>query len=200
MLSIQNSEFRIPNSEFDTPSQAKHTRSHYSPAKKAAVAGLMAALTLALSFVERMLCAALPLPPGVRPGLSNVAVMFSCIALGLPFALAIILIKAGFVMLISGVYAGIISVSGGVLSVLSVALLARFARKKLSFTGISVVSAVLHNFGQLTAASLLVGSALYLWMAPVLLISGVVFGAVTGMLLNAVLPALLKIVPFIEKE
>ena len=175
----------------------RYPQKKYSPAKKAAVAGLMAALTLALSFVERMLCAALPLPPGVRPGLSNVAVMFSCIALGLPFALAIILIKAGFVMLVSGVYAGIISVSGGVLSV---ALLARFARKKLSFTGISVVSAVLHNFGQLTAASLLVGSALYLWMAPVLLISGVVFGAVTGMLLNAVLPALLKIVPFIEKE
>ena len=37
-------------------------KKQYSPAKKAAVAGLMAALTLALAFIERMLCAALPCP------------------------------------------------------------------------------------------------------------------------------------------
>ena len=109
----------------------KH-KPQYSAAKKTAVAGILAALTLALSFVERMLCAALPLPPGVRPGLSNVAVMFSCIVLGLPFALAVILIKAGFVMLVSGVWAGVISVSGGVLSVLGLALLLRFAGGRLS--------------------------------------------------------------------
>ena len=171
-----------------------------SAAHRIAVTGLLAALTLALSFVERTICAALPLPPGVRPGLSNVAVMFSCIALGLPFALGIIVVKAGFVMLVSGVSAGVISVCGGVLSVLSVALLVRLAKKRLSYIGISVVSAVLHNAGQLIAASFLVGSALYLWMAPVLLISGVAFGAVTGILLNAVLPALLKIVPHINKD
>ena len=62
-----------------------------------------------------------------------------------------------------------------------------------------MVSAVLHNLGQLTAASLLVGSALYLWMAPVLLVSGVAFGAVTGLLLNAAMPSLLKIVPYIDQ-
>ena len=170
----------------------------FSPAKKTALTGMLAALTLALSFIERLLCASLPLPPGVRPGLSNVAVMFTCVALGLPFALAIILIKAGFVLLISGTYAGIISVSGGVLSVLSVWLLTRFLGKKLSYTGISAVSAVLHNTGQMIAASLLVGSALYLWLAPVLLLSGIAFGVVTGLLLNAVMPALIKILPHIK--
>ncbi len=56
----------------------------------------------------------------------------------------------------------------------------------------------MHNFGQLAAVTLLAGSAAYLWMAPVLLLSGVAFGAVTGLLLNAVLPSLLKILPYIS--
>ena len=63
-----------------------------TPAQRIAVTGLLAALTLALSFAERALCAALPLPPGVRPGLSNVAVMFACASLGLPAAAALIAI------------------------------------------------------------------------------------------------------------
>ena len=173
--------------------------SNLSPAQKTALTGLLAAVMLTLSYIERLLCAALPLPPGVRPGLSNVAVMFACVALGLPFALGMIAVKAGFVLLISGAYAGIISLSGGVLSVLCFYLLSRIGKNRLSYTGVSVAGAVMHNAGQLLAASLLVGSALYLWMAPVLLVSGVAFGCVTGMLLNAVLPALLKLIPHISR-
>ena len=169
-----------------------------TPAHKTALTGLLAAIMLALSFTERALCASLPLPPGVRPGLSNVAVMFACVALGLPFAMGMIAVKAGFVLLLSGAYAGLISLSGGVLSVTCVYLLARFLKGKLSYTGISAAGAVMHNLGQLTAASAIVGSALYLWMAPVLLLTGVIFGCITGALLNAVLPALLKIIPHIS--
>ena len=164
-----------------------------SPAKKAALTGMLAAVTLALSFTERALCAALPLPPGVRPGLSNVAVMFTCVALGLPYAMGIIVIKAGFILLLSGPYAGFISLCGGVLSVLGFWACTRLKTDRLTYAGISVIGAVLHNAGQLAAASLTVGSALYLWMAPVLLVSGVVFGLVTGLTLNAVLPSLLQV-------
>ena len=164
-----------------------------SAAKKTALTGMFAALTLALSFIERMLCAALPLPPGVRPGLSNVAVMFTCAALGLPFALGIILVKAGFIALTNGAVAGFISLSGGVLSVLCVQLLIKLFHNKMSYLGVSAVSAVMHNAGQIAAASLAVGSALYLWTAPLLAATGAAFGCVTGMLLNAVMPALLKL-------
>ena len=178
----------------------RNNTSNLSGAKKTALTGILAALTLALAFIERILCAGLPLPPGVRPGLSNVAVMFSCIALGLPFAMGIILVKAGFVMLTAGVYAGGISAAGGVLSVMSVFLLTKFFFNKLSYIGISAISAVMHNFGQLTVATLLVGSGLYLWYAPILLLSGVAFGCVTGILLNAVMPALLKLVPQLKQS
>ena len=159
---------------------------------KLAVTALLAAAALAMSFFESALTAGLPLPPGVKPGFSNIAVLFACAALGLPGALFLALIKAGFALLLSGAAAGFLSLCGGVLSVLAMFLLLRLPKKRLSYMGISAVCAVVHNLGQLIGASLLTGSALYLSWLPVLLISGVVFGAVTGVVLNVVMPALMN--------
>lgn len=154
---------------------------------------ILAAAALAVSFLERAVTAFLPLPPGIKPGLSNIVVMFVCSSLGLPYALAVALIKSGFVLLVSGTTAGFISLAGGLLSVLTMfALLKLNKKERFSFTGISVLSAVAHNAGQLAASSLTVGSALYLSYAPVLLVTGVLFGLITGTILNAVMPALIN--------
>lgn len=154
---------------------------------------VLAAAALAVSFLERSLTALLPLPPGIKPGLSNIVVLFACASLGLSGALGIAVIKSGFVFLVSGVTAGSISLAGGVLSTITMFLLCRIKTEKLGFTGISVTSAVMHNAGQLIASSLIVGSALYLSYAPVLLISGTLFGFITGVILNAVMPAINKL-------
>lgn len=159
---------------------------------KLTATALLAAVALAMSFLERLLTAGLPLPPGVKPGFGNIAVMFACAALGLPAAVFIILIKAGFTLLIFGAAAGFLSLCGGLLSVLVMFGLLRLQRKKMTFTGVSAVSAVAHNLGQLLGASLLAGSALYLSYLPVLLVSGVICGCVTGIILNAVMPALMN--------
>lgn len=163
---------------------------------KLAVTAMLAAVALAMSFFERLLTAGLPLPPGVKPGLGNIAVMFACAALGLPSALLIIFIKAGFTLLTFGAAAGFLSLCGGLLSVLTLFALLRLKRGKLTYTGVSSVSAVMHNMGQLIGSSLMVGSALYLSWLPVLLVSGVIFGVVTGVILNAVMPALMKLGKF----
>lgn len=169
---------------------------------RTALLGVTAATALAAAFFEHTLTAALPLPPGVKPGLSNVVVMFVCFTLGLPSAITLAVLKSGFTALVSGISGGFISLCGGVLSVLSMGLCRKIAKDRLSFIGISVISAVFHNAGQLVAASALVGSPLYLAYAPVLLISGIVFGSVTGIILNTVMPALLKmfIIPHKNKE
>lgn len=156
------------------------------------VSALLAAAALAMSFFERLLTAGLPLPPGVKPGFSNIAVLFACAAVGLPCALFIVIIKAGFAFLTAGATAGFLSLCGGLLSVLVMFALLKLKREKLTYAGISVCSAVAHNLGQLGAASLLAGSALYLSWLPVLLVSGVVFGTVTGVILNVVMPALMN--------
>ena len=168
-----------------------------SPAYKTALTGILAALTLAVSVLERAVSATLPLPPGVRLGLSNVAVTFCCVELGLPYAMAIILIKAGFILLVSGPIAGFISVSGGVLSVLAVFAVKKLLKDRVSYFGICVFSAVCHNVGQILAASASVGSAMYFASAPLLILAGIVFGLVTGAVLSAVGPAMKKV---LERE
>lgn len=172
----------------------KKTSSNHAKISKTALLGITAAAALAVSFLEHALTAALPLPPGVKPGLSNIIVMFVCFTMGLPSALVLAAIKSGFILLISGAASGFISLAGGVFSVAAMSLCRRLAGKKLSYIGISVISAVMHNLGQLVASSLTVGSPLYLAYAPVLLVSGIVFGSVTGTILNAVMPALLHTV------
>ncbi len=169
----------------------KKTSSNHAKISKTALLGITAAAALAVSFFEHALTAALPLPPGVKPGLANVVVMFVCFTMGLPSALILAALKSGFIFLISGAASGFISLCGGLLSVVSMSVCRKIFKDRLSYIGISVVSAVMHNFGQLVASSITVGSALYLAYAPVLLISGILFGCVTGMILNAVLPALL---------
>ena len=54
----------------------------------------------------------------------------------------------------------------------------------------SVAGAVSHNLGQLAAESFLLGSALALRYAPLLIASGIVMGAVTAAALRALRPAL----------
>ena len=155
--------------------------------------GIMAALALAFSFAERILLSAFPLPMGIKPGLSNIIVMFTCSTLGLLPALGIAVAKAVFSALMSGISAGFISLAGGLFSVLSMYVTLKFSKEKVSYTGISVLSSVMHNFGQLTAASVIAGSFLFTGYAPVLIISGIVFGAATGTVLNITMPYLKKL-------
>lgn len=161
-------------------------------ARTVALTGIFGAVALVLSFFEKFMLAALPLPPGVKPGLSNIAVLFTLRTMGLPFALGLVVIKAGFSLLMSGATAAVMSLCGGVCSVLTMFLLCKISKNGLSYTGISAVSAVMHNFGQLAAASVLIGTSVFKAYAPILILSGIIFGTVTGILLNTLEPALEK--------
>lgn len=161
-------------------------------AEKTAFAGILSAQALAVSFIEKLITAALPLPPGIKPGLSNIVTMFAVSALGLPYGLAVVALKAAFAFLISGAVAAFLSLLGGLLSVFAMFFLLKKRGRTLSYTGISVICAVLHNMGQLTGASIIVDNPLYVSYAPLLLLSGVVFGIVTGVILKVMMPVLEK--------
>ena len=133
------------------------------------VSAILAAAALAASFFERTLTA------------------------GLPSALAVTAIKAGFTLLTAGPTAAMLSLCGGLLSALTMFLLLKIRKNRLSYAGVSAVGGVMHNVGQLAAASALVGSAMYLNWLPILLLSGAGFGLLTGVILNAVMPALVKL-------
>ncbi len=155
-------------------------------ARKTALWGVLAALAVALSFAEGLLP---PLPvPGAKLGLSNIVTMYCLGSLGLPAAMAVTAVKAGFALLRGGT-ACVMSFCGGVLSTLLMALCLRARRVPLSYIGVGIVGAAAHNLGQLGAAMLLLEPALVAYL-PLLLLAALPTGAVTGLTLNLTLPAI----------
>ena len=147
-----------------------------------ALSGLLFALAMALSFIEGTLV--IPgLAPGMKLGLANIVVMYALFFMGARQALYLDLLKALFVFLVSGWTAGFLSL-----------LVMWVLYYKLPFRPtwfiLSVCGALSHNIGQLLGAGLILSSAMSLYYAPVMLVLGLVMGALTSLTLRAILPAL----------
>lgn len=167
---------------------------NFSKAKKAAFFGLLGALALVLSFFESRLMPDIPfMPPGAKPGLSNVVTMLTMSLSGLSGAMYITLLKGLFAFVTRGAFAGMMSLSGGIVSTALCFLLMRYGGEKLSFIGIAVPSAAAHNIGQLVCACVLSGTAAMFNYGKYLLIFSVITGVITGAALNIIMPRLRKI-------
>lgn len=154
--------------------------------------GVLSAVALVLSILEGMIPDLPFMLPGMKLGLSNLAVMLSLEVCPLPCALCVVIIKALFALLSRGVTAFLMSLAGGTLATLGMYLLVR--QKKLHFGcfGVGVLGAFLHNCGQLLVALFLVSDAVYAYF-PVLTLGAVVTGSVTGLVYYLVMPPLLRI-------
>jgi heptaprenyl diphosphate synthase len=153
--------------------------------------GVLFALAIGLSFLENMIAPLLGLPPGVKLGLANVAVMYALYFLSGYEALILVVLKAGFSMLTRGAAAGLLSLAGGLVSLGVMLLLTRVVAKMASVLVVSIAGALGLNLGQFVVVWLLLGPSFVVY-APVLLVSGVVVGSLTASLLRALLPALQK--------
>lgn len=163
-------------------------------ARQVALTGLLFALCIALSWLEGLVSPLLGLLPGMKLGLGNVAVMYALLFLDPATAAALVALKALFALLTRGVTAGLLSLCGGALSLL---VLWGLLRLPWPVTGyiFSVCGAVAHNLGQLCAAAFWLSAPLALGYAPVLLVVGVVVGALTAMVSRAAFPALRRVLP-----
>lgn len=151
---------------------------------------MLFAVAIVLSFLESLLPPLPYLPPGFKLGLSNIAVMYALFFMGRKSAFTIAVLKSGFVFMTRGATSGILSLSGGLASVLVMLALAAVGNKKISYLMLSISGAIFHNLGQLAALTLLMLNTYALWYTPVLLAAGIVMGFVTGSVLKIVMPAL----------
>jgi heptaprenyl diphosphate synthase len=159
--------------------------------KKIAQTAVIASLALVLGYIESLLPALLPVP-GIKLGLSNLAVLFALYRTGTKSAWGIMIIKVLVSsLLFSGFQTFWYSAAGGVLSLLGMSLLKRF--NILSVFGISAAGGILHNIGQLLSAAFILKTTSVFWYLPPLLISG----TVTGFLIGAVCSLLLS---YIKKQ
>lgn len=158
---------------------------------KTALTGILCAQAVVLGLLESYLPATPWLPPGAKPGFSNIITMFAADSLGLSYALLITVVKSGFVLATRGVTAALMSVSGGILSTLTMYFLLKYS-KKLGLVGISVISALSHNAGQLITSLVITGSPKTVYYAPYLIVFGIITGILTGIIFRAVMPVLNK--------
>ncbi|QIB70772.1 Gx transporter family protein [Aminipila butyrica] len=147
------------------------------------------ATAIVLAIVENML-PALPIPvPGVKFGLSNIAVMYAVFFLGRKEAYTVALLKAGFVFITRGAVAAALSLTGGVLSITVMIVLLFVFKDKITYLVLSIFGAVFHNIGQFIVITVIY-TGMNLWAYfPVLLISGLAAGIVTSTLLRFIMPA-----------
>lgn len=153
---------------------------------------LLAALALCLSFLEGLIPPLPMMPPGAKPGLSNIAVMYAASSIGLLPALAVVGTKALFALLTRGVTAGLMSLAGGVVSTAVMAAALRSHHPGFGWLGIGVSGAVGHNLGQLGVALLLTGWA-SIGYFPFLMLFALPAGALTGILLSILIPVVTRL-------
>ena len=158
-----------------------------------ALLGVLGAQALALSFLENFIPAVPGLPPGAKPGLSNIVTMFTASAMGFSDAVYITVLKSVFAGITRGATAFFMSFCGGILSTIVMVSLLKLKKNPFGILGISIISAVAHNVGQLAVACVISGTpALIFGYGPLLLIFSVVTGAVTGTILRIIIPVLKK--------
>ena len=156
-----------------------------------ALTGMLFALALVLSVLESWITPLLGLAPGVKIGLANIVVMYALLCMNRRQALVLVVLKAGFALLTRGAVAALLSGCGGLGSLGGMCLLLLGKQRPTLFI-LSAAGAIAHNVGQLCMAAVLLGSGLALSYAPVLLVSGLVVGWLTGTLLRALLPSMQK--------
>ena len=83
--------------------------------------------------------------------------------------------------------------AGGLVSVTVMLLLILPKKLNLSYTLISVLGSLGHNFGQLLMASVIMKSGFVIYYLPIMAVSGVGMGVATGVLLRVMLPYMNKL-------
>ncbi|MDR1979051.1 MAG: Gx transporter family protein [Synergistaceae bacterium] len=145
---------------------------------------LMLSMIFVLSIIEGMFP---PLPFHMRFGLSNVVTMYALFFIGKRAAFTLAALKSLSILVMRGPIAGLLSLSGGVLSLLVIALLAA-AWRSASYFLLSIAGAVTHNMTQLLVASWLTSTNLLLLLLPVMAVAGILAGSLTAVLLRVVMP------------
>lgn len=146
--------------------------------KRLVLLAMLTAVAMILSYVESLLPSVGI--PGVKMGLANIAVIFALFRFGWKEAAALSLVRVVLVSLLFGsVGAMLYSLAGAVLSLAVMALLRRIDR--FSTVGVSVAGGVAHNAGQILMAMLILQTKQLLGYLPVLAVSGIAGGVLTGL-------------------
>ncbi len=150
--------------------------------------GVFTALALIFSYVETLIPFDFGIP-GVKLGLANLIIVFALYKMDLKDVYLLSIVRVLLSGFLFGNYFSIVySLAGGLLSLSVMAFLKH--REGYSIMGISMAGGVFHNVGQILVAMLLVETFSVSYYLPVLLVAGLVTGALIGLVAGEVLKRL----------
>lgn len=158
--------------------------------KRLTLMGVMTALAMLFSYVESLVPSFLPIP-GARIGLANIVVLLCLYVIGPREAFIVGIVRILLSALLFGnIFSLCLSISGFVFSFLLTVFL--YKRKVFSIPGISSGAGAFHNFGQVIAASFIVGNSKLLSSFVWFGILGIVTGILTGFICKLVYERIFK--------
>lgn len=146
--------------------------------RKNAYLGLLIALAFIFSYIEFLIPINLGIP-GIKLGLANLVVIVALYTMNEKDAFLLSMVRILLVGFTFGnLSAMLYSLAGGLASFAAMLLAKRtcwFSQK-----GVSVLGGIFHNVGQILTAMLILETSQLIYYLPVLMISGIVSGALVG--------------------
>lgn len=147
---------------------------------KIALRGMLIAVAFVLSWLEAQL-PPLGMVPGVKLGLTNLAVLVAVYRLGTADAMMINIVRIFLVSFTFGnMFSLWYSLAGGMLSTIVMLVLHRTGKFHLPV--VSIAGGVVHNIGQILVAMVVLGSSGVVYYMGVLWFSGMIAGALVGLI------------------
>lgn len=153
--------------------------------KRVTLLGVMLSLMLILGLFEKQFIL-VPGVPGIKPGFSNIVLMFALYMIDWRAAGGLLLLK----VLLSGLlFAGVSGMAyalcGGVLAFIIMFIMMK--TKWFGLPGVSICGAVMHMAGQIICSRFLLGSWAAAAQLPLLLVSAVITGVINGVITSLVI-------------
>ena len=149
-------------------------------AKRVTFLGLSIALAMILSFVEHQIPALVSIP-GIKVGLPNLVMVFLLYRIGWKETVIVSIIRILLVSMLFGTVQSLaFSLMGAFLSLTTMILLKKTGW--FSCIPVSITGGIMHNVGQIIAACWIMATPEIVYYLPVLLVSGIVSGAIIGIL------------------
>ena len=140
--------------------------------------GMLVALAMVLGFVETLIPINLGIP-GMKLGLANIVVVIALFLFDIKTSVVVSILRIILIAMTFGNMSMMFySIAGASLSLLSMIAISKI--KSFSLISVSIVGGIMHNVGQIICAAFVVRTNGVFTYLPVLMIAGLVSGALIG--------------------
>ena len=154
-------------------------------------AALFTAFAAIISIIESFIFPTGLFLPGVKLGLSNIATAAAFYLSGTVCAFFTAFLRPLFIFVFTGnVFSLCLSMCGSLLSFASLIISKPLYGKRISFIGVSALSALFHSIGQSIAGGILTSGTAFALYFPLFAAASVISGDICGVVMNTILPRL----------